>query len=315
VPEKADIFAHARGAPEKAELAAHAGAGKELSSASHASSDTASTTVTPADGNRPSLPEAEAKSPIIGSTADGRPTEKLLTPAGESSGVNHQTIDTADTHAAEHGPHGWHHDSGASLDAIQNFEADQLLGRARHAEPGITHSIRDIAGRLETGQLIGEEFRLKTENSLKEKLATSIFDHPDRTLAKHLADIKDAVRYTIQSAETSYVRDVVQALSELTTKGYECVKFKNFWGGGGYQGINSFWVDPRSGQIFELQFHTVDSFDAKMTTHGLYEEARLSSTPPLRRAELESMQQQIFDSVAQPRDASGLAIQTREGPK
>ena len=206
----------------------------------------------------------------------------------------------------EHGQHEWHHDSGVSLDTVQNFEADQLLGRARQAEPGITQSMHDISARLETGQLVGEEFRLKTENSLKEKLAGSILDHPDRPLAKHLADIKDAVRYTFQTGGPSYASEVQQAARELVLGGYECVKFKNFWGGDGYQGINSFWRDQKSGQVFELQFHTRESFNAKMVTHGLYEESRLPTTEPTRRAELESMQQEIFGSVPVPKGASVL---------
>ncbi len=41
-----------------------------------------------------------------------------------------------------------------------------------------------------------------------------------------------------------------------------------------YKGINSRWRVPASRQIFEVQFHTYASFEAKQETHGAYEKMR-----------------------------------------
>ena len=44
-----------------------------------------------------------------------------------------------------------------------------------------------------------------------------------------------------------------------------------------YKGINSQWIDPESGQRFEVQFHTRISFEAKQLTHDAYETASHAS--------------------------------------
>ncbi len=41
-----------------------------------------------------------------------------------------------------------------------------------------------------------------------------------------------------------------------------------------YRGINSQWRDSQTGHRFEVQFHTVPSFEAKQVTHGAYERLR-----------------------------------------
>jgi hypothetical protein len=139
-------------------------------------------------------------------------------------------------------------------------------------------------------------------------LAGLIYEYPEVPLSEHLADIKDSVRYTIQTTSESYTEAVRQSIGELLAQGYDCLKFKNTWGGDGYKGINSFWIEPNSRQVFELQFHTPESFDAKMTTHGLYEEARLPTTSDLRRMQLDALQEKIFDSIPIPGRAPELGI-------
>lgn len=200
----------------------------------------------------------------------------------------------------------WEGDGGLWLDEIQNQAADEFLGRARAAEPAITHSMHDIAANLDQGDLIGLDYRLKTEESLKEKLSGLLEEYPDKPLVSHIADIKDSVRYTVQSPADMYASNVRQTMEQLLSEGYECVKLKNTWGVEGYQGINSFWTDPASGHIFELQFHTPESFDAKMSTHVLYEELRLPHTPLDRQQELAVLQEEIFRSVDTPTGATEI---------
>ena len=131
-------------------------------------------------------------------------------------------------------------------------------------------------------------------------------EYPDKPLASHIADIKDSVRYTLQSSTEMYTSNVKQALQQLLSEGYECVKLKNTWGMEGYQGINSFWREPASRHLFELQFHTPESFDAKMSTHVRYEEQRLPHTPPDRQQELEALQEDIFRAVDTPPGATDI---------
>ena len=46
------------------------------------------------------------------------------------------------------------------------------------------------------------------------------------------------------------------------------------WSDDKYKGINSQWIEPDSGQRFEVQFHTRISFEAKQLTHHAYERLR-----------------------------------------
>ncbi|MGI9055564.1 MAG: ATP nucleotide 3'-pyrophosphokinase, partial [Pyrinomonadaceae bacterium] len=53
----------------------------------------------------------------------------------------------------------------------------------------------------------------------------------------------------------------------------------------GYRGIN-ITVKSSQNQLFELQFHTEESFRLKTETHNFYEEARQISTSEQRRNEI-----------------------------
>ena len=119
----------------------------------------------------------------------------------------------------------------------------------------------------------------------------------------------------MQSPEGSYTMNTQQTIDRLIADGYGPVKFKNTWGQPGYQGINSFWRDPTTGQTFEIQFHTPESFGAKMQTHPLYEEERLPGTSPERAGELQQNQKHIFDSVPRPGDSSTISLPPNGGRK
>lgn len=95
--------------------------------------------------------------------------------------------------------------------------------------------------------------------------------------------------------------------------GIEPVDFRNAWDKPGYQGINSWWRDPTTGHTFEMQFHTPDSFSAKMDTHGLYEQQRLPGVTQEQQNALQQQQDQIFDAVPRPPGASDIRPPSRPG--
>src|SRR6202043_2086290 len=86
--------------------------------------------------------------------------------------------------------------------------------------------------------------------------------------------IPDAVRYTFQYGESRYSQGIRDDIARLREQGFEPVELRNSWTNEQYRGINSRWIDPVSGQRFELQFHTRISFEAKQITHGAYERLR-----------------------------------------
>lgn len=181
-----------------------------------------------------------------------------------------------------------------------NSEIDSFIGGARDIEPKLTNEMMDISESVPGSELAGLEFRLKAEDSLQRKVATDLLENPNMSTKEALSQIKDSVRYTMKIPDDGYVDGVNEAVFRLQANGYENVSWKDTWGSDGYQGINSAWRDATSGQVFEVQFHTPDSFDAKMITHDLYEQIRLPGTPPDVKQQLIQQQGQIFAGIPVP---------------
>lgn len=197
----------------------------------------------------------------------------------------------------------WEGEGGLHLSRDENAAADRFLARAKTAESRISPVVTGIKDDVPGAEMAGyPEYVLKSPESFKRKFATSLDSVSDRGVDRMLGRMKDSVRYTLKlpGEGTAYTDGVNTAVDRLKATGFENVQFKNFWESKGYQGINSFWRDTETGHVFEMQFHTNESFDAKMTSHGLYEEARLPGTDPERIRELEHLQGQIFDAVPRP---------------
>ncbi|WP_128332180.1 hypothetical protein [Apibacter sp. HY039] len=92
--------------------------------------------------------------------------------------------------------------------------------------------------------------------------------------------MKDVLRYTTIFENSKLTSGTKTMLDALKQNGYKEVAIKNtFKDGAVYKGINTNFETP-NGQVFELQFHTPESFNVKQNiNHVLYEEARLPSTP------------------------------------
>ena len=95
---------------------------------------------------------------------------------------------------------------------------------------------------------------------------------------------------------------VDEALNKLTKAGCTVEKFKNTWGGNAYKGINTKLRTP-DGFLFELQFHTPDSYEAKTVEHGYYEIRRDPKTSEQERARLETLSSEVYAKVPVPAGA------------
>ncbi|MEU4348094.1 ATP nucleotide 3'-pyrophosphokinase [Streptomyces sp. NPDC023838] len=200
---------------------------------------------------------------------------------------------------------GWTGD-GLSLNAADNAEVDAFIDRAKQAERSISPQVR-TAALLSGAELIGFDHRLKSADSLKRKVATSLLEHPGQQVNDALAGISDSVRYTLQWPEGHYTEGVTRAASVLSDWGNDTTKWSNTWGRAkGYKAINSGWRAPRSEHLFEVQFHTPASKYAQEATHKLYEEQRLPGTSPERARELQAQQDAIFAAVPVPPGADRL---------
>ncbi|MFC4331612.1 pentapeptide repeat-containing protein [Streptomyces andamanensis] len=202
----------------------------------------------------------------------------------------------------------WAGENGLHLDPEANRVADEFMDRSKKAEPDITESMQSVASRVDEGKLIGLEYRLKGADSLKRKLATDLFENIGRRPGEVLGGIKDSIRYTMEVPVERYTHGVQQAIDELQAKGFENVTYKNTWDSAGYKGINSTWRDPVSGQAFEVQFHTADSFTAKMDGHVLYEKERLPGVSPEELAAIKVEQTELFGRVPVPHGAADIRL-------
>jgi hypothetical protein len=95
--------------------------------------------------------------------------------------------------------------------------------------------------------------------------------------------------------------------------GFELLIRKPSWDGEEYKGINSQWRDPDSGLLFEVQFHTHASWEAKQETHPAYEKLRDPRTSPAEREELSSFQRGIADSIPIPPGALEIPHYRKDG--
>lgn len=202
----------------------------------------------------------------------------------------------------------WEGENGLHLPRDANAAADHFIRQSTEAEPRVTEALQAAVGRVEHGRLNGLEYRLKGEDSLKRKVATALLEDPELTPERALASIRDSLRYTVEIPTRDYSHGVQQAVDELRARGFENVTFKNTWDGSGYKGINSTWRDPSTGQTFEVQFHTPESFAAKMDTHILYEKGRL---PGISREEFDAIQaaqNELFDRVPVPHGTDSIRL-------
>ena len=116
----------------------------------------------------------------------------------------------------------------------------------------------------------------------------------------------DAIRYTFQYQEARYTQGVLADIERLREQGFKLDKLKNSWSDDQYKGINSQWIEPDTGQRFEVQFHTRISFEAKQLTHGAYERLRTHQPDVFEQMVLEAFQKKVTTEVPVPLGAESI---------
>lgn len=200
-------------------------------------------------------------------------------------------------------------DGKLAVSPEQYAEVRKVETSAAEVEQRVTPILHDLERQIPDSRLVRLESRLKSEPSLNDKflrLSKKAGDLPPEEIAKGFTD---SVRYTLCTPEDGYVESTRRGLQALYDAGYEPVgdTLKNTWGNDSYKGVNSLWRDPESGTVFEVQFHTPQSFWAKEDgTHDIYAEQRRIDTPPERQVELQEMQNAVFRAVPVPEGAADI---------
>lgn len=150
--------------------------------------------------------------------------------------------------------------------------AQGVAKKAKLAEPEITGLMKQLADE-NSGKLVNLEYRLKGASRIDEKIKDDALQDYDGNFEAAAANIGDSVRYTMQLDESKYSQSVVNTVESLNAAGYT-TRVKNFWQDNNtYKGVNAVVTSP-NGQIFELQFHTMDSLITKEINHKIYEVTR-----------------------------------------
>lgn len=157
-----------------------------------------------------------------------------------------------------------------------SLSVEKLVEKSQKIEPTITADISNIATKS-GGKLVGLENRLKSPYSIKRKIEAEVADGFSKSLS--LNKIRDAIRYTTVFKENDFVTRYKAMQHLLATEGYKTIVVKNTWkNDSAYKGVNTF-IQNEDGDVFEMQYHTQQSFDVKNgLLHKLYEKFREPKT-------------------------------------
>jgi hypothetical protein len=203
-------------------------------------------------------------------------------------------------------PGAWRGDGGRYLTPDANAEVTRGCSRIREVgETVITPAMRRIETEDPDRHLVGFDYRLKDPDRLKEKVADDI-RYKARTPEDALGNVKDAIRFTLVYPEERYSAGVLADCERLQASGFERFDRVNSWPKEQYKGINSRWRESDSGRLFEVQFHTRASFEAKQLTHGAYERLRNPATSDAERQELGEYQRAVSAKIPIPPGATDI---------
>ena len=174
----------------------------------------------------------------------------------------------------------------------QQFFTELQQGARRIADAEIVPALGKIVEQSGRGQLVGLDHYVKSLASLEEKYqrvtnAAERDGHLPVPLGDYVEDLRDCVRFTAQFPAEQFTHSVLATLDDLGKNGFTAYDGREidtaskvsldhlandyFAAGNRYQGINTSLSSP-SGQVFELQFHTPESYEVKTQTHEPYYE-------------------------------------------
>jgi hypothetical protein len=206
----------------------------------------------------------------------------------------------------------WRGESNRVLGVADNSRVDAECHRiAKREEEKISPALRAIESQDPDRRLVGFEDRLKGHDRIKEKVYNGI------KLLKHSPEeavslVPDTIRYTFQYRASRYTQGVWTDIERLKGEGFELDKLKNYWSDDQYKGINSTWIQPDTGQRFEVQFHTRISFEAKQLTHTAYERIRSNQADAFEELVLEAFQKKVAADVPVPPGAADIPDYRKE---
>nr|WP_238135736.1 XopAD/skwp family type III secretion system effector [Xanthomonas fragariae] len=185
-------------------------------------------------------------------------------------------------------------------DIVRATEA--LLTRAREMEPVVTDMLTRAA-ELHGGRLEGMRHQFKSPGSLVEKFERQMaLKH--KTLEEAAAGINDALRYSVVLEPRHFTAGLRGMLASLDDQGHVRVKLVNLFMRyrQAFKAVNVTLRSPE-GALWEIQFHTPDTFKLKEQFHDLYKDSfalQLRGVSQADQRELQAPAQAAFSGVNAP---------------
>jgi hypothetical protein len=180
------------------------------------------------------------------------------------------------------------------------YAIDQGCARVEKIEATVvTPAMRRIEAEDPERHLAGLDHRLKGRDRLTEKVQSYLESNAELATNQAFTKVKDAIRYTFQYSDYHYSAGVLTDIERLKSQ-FEVVDVRNSWSDAEYKGVNSRWRVRENDQVFEVQFHTAASREAKETTHWAYERIRTPETSPQERNELQDYQRRVTAKIPIP---------------
>ena len=200
----------------------------------------------------------------------------------------------------------WHGDRDRSLDSADNSRVEAECDHiARREDEQISPAMRSVESQDSERQLVGFEHRLKDRDRIKEKVCDKMEEF-SYSAEEAVSAVSDTIRYTFQYRDARYTQGVWSDIERLKGEGLKLHQLKNSWSGEEYKGINSQWIEPDTGQRFEVQFHTGISFEAKQLTHDAYEQLRTKRADKFEQMVLGAFQAKVSAEVPVPPGATDI---------
>lgn len=182
--------------------------------------------------------------------------------------------------------------------------AKDLIKEAEKHEPVITKAVKKAAAHG-TGKLTDLATKIKSVNSLTDKLVRKLKNNPD--IQEVISGVHDALRYTIVSKDSDIVKNYDKAIEYFKNHGYNVIEVSNTFidDKSAYKGINTV-IANKGGYKFEIQFHTPSSLEIKHKNHSLYKEEQNSSTTENRKKEIRFEMKQNASKVKVPQNIDAI---------
>jgi len=264
-----------------------------------------------APGNGPDAPGDGPDAPPANTAGDVPPGAGVdAPPPPHTPDVDPRSLDRTDPELGNNPDGTWDGKPGLHLDAADNATVQRYATESVAIEGRVRPELERVLDSADPdARLVGLDESVKFADSLKGKVAQLMLEDPNLTVANALAQVKDSVRYTVESPASAYASTVARTVEQLRGSGFELVKFNDSWATPGYKGVNSSWIDPSTGRVIEVQFHTSESFVVKTLSHDVYDQLRTPGLPADEIARLERLTEDAFADVDVPPGAGRLGEQ------